>query len=120
MSLRAWPRAGQSYCPTFRSSVSQLTLERKNAGHFLDASCEGRTAMREAGPREARPHSIRVAGLLLLATTAFVPSGSSFAGTVSQPVPNYLVLNPIDVCATGGTGCAPFNTLKTAPGAATA
>ena len=51
---------------------------------------KGEHAMREAGPREARPHSVRVAGLLLLATTAFVPSGSPFAGTVSQPVPGFL------------------------------
>src|ERR1700731_1271407 len=71
--------------------------------------------------REARPHSIAVVGLLLLAATAFFPRGAAFAGvTVTQPVTQYVVLNPIDVCAAGGTGCAPFNTLRTAPGAATA
>jgi hypothetical protein len=71
--------------------------------------------------REARPHSVTIAGLLLLAATAFFPRGAAFAGvTVTQPVTQYVVLNPIDVCAASGTGCAPFNTLKTTPGAATA
>jgi hypothetical protein len=69
--------------------------------------------------REARPHLISVVGLLL-AATAFLPRGAAFAGvTVTNAVPNYVVLNPIDVCASGGTGCAPFNTLRTAPGNAT-
>src|SRR5438270_13507225 len=88
--------------------------DRKNTGNF-DALYEGRRAM-----REVRPHSIAVVGLLLLAATAFFPRGAAFAGvTVTQPVTQYVVLNPIDVCAAGGTGCAPFNTLRTTPGAAT-
>jgi hypothetical protein len=85
-------------------------LAEKIRGNF-DALYEGRRAM-----REARPHSIAAVGLLLLAASAFFPPGAAFAGVA---VTQYVVLNPIDVCAAGGTGCAPFNTLKTTPGAAT-
>jgi hypothetical protein len=69
------------------------------------------------------PRRIRF-GAFLLSAAASLSSGSALADLTScaaGSVCYYVAIQPIDVCASNGTGCAPFNNLsKTGnPGAAT-
>jgi hypothetical protein len=52
-------------------------------------------------------------GRLWLATALFFGPGAAFAQSSSVPITNYVVVQPIDVCSSTGTGCAPFNTTST-------
>jgi hypothetical protein len=61
---------------------------------------------------------------LLSAVSAWLVTNSAVAAVTACPaglVCSYVAVQPIDVCASNGTGCAPFNTLSKAgnPGAAT-
>jgi hypothetical protein len=61
---------------------------------------------------------------LLLSAATSLPSGSALADLTSCTLGSvcyYVAVQPIDVCASNGTGCAPFNSLSKAgnPGAAT-
>ena len=57
-----------------------------------------------------------IARLLPILAIGFGAAGGAQA---QVPVTNYIVIQPIDVCGTGGpkssTGCAPFNTLSKSP-----
>lgn len=72
------------------------------------------------------PLMARQGALLLLSATASLSSGSALAAAAlascaAGTVCYYVAIQPIDVCSSTGTGCAPFNTSsKTGnPGAAT-
>ncbi len=67
---------------------------------------------------DSRPRSSRMMWLQLLSVTAFLTCGAALA---QAAVTDYVVVQPIDVCSSGGTGCAPFNTLSSTgnPSAAT-
>jgi hypothetical protein len=69
-------------------------------------------------------HLVRYGALLLLGTAAsFSPSSARADLTSCAPglVCYYVAIQPIDVCSSNGTGCAPFNTSSKIgnPGAAT-
>jgi hypothetical protein len=70
------------------------------------------------------PRLVRKGALLLTWTAASLSSGSALAdltACAAGSVCYYVAIQPIDVCSSNGTGCAPFNTSsKTGnPGAAT-
>jgi hypothetical protein len=70
------------------------------------------------------PRLIRLGAFLLLSAATCSSSGSALADLTSCALGSvcyYVAVQPIDVCASNGTGCAPFNSLSKAgnPGAAT-
>ena len=46
-----------------------------------------------------------------LFAAAYLVASAAFAQSV--PITNYVVVQPIDVCSSAGTGCAPYNTTST-------
>src|SRR5271165_7102201 len=46
-----------------------------------------------------------------LFAAVYLVASAAFAQSV--PITNYLVVQPIDVCSSAGTGCAPYNTTST-------
>jgi hypothetical protein len=58
-----------------------------------------------------RPRANMIIGFFCLLTAARLLSGVAFAQSV--PITDFVVVQPIDVCSSTGTGCAPFNTTNT-------
>ena len=54
----------------------------------------------------------------VMLSTILIAAGHAHAA--SAPVTGYIVVNPIDVCNTTGSGCAPFNTQSASPNPAQA
>jgi hypothetical protein len=57
-----------------------------------------------------RPRASLVVGLTWLSIAVCFVAGSAFAAV---PITRYVVVQPIDVCSTTGTGCAPYNETST-------